>query len=579
MKQIILSTIIIFVFTTLSFSQTEVWRNYLAAVSRYTDMKKDTNGNIYWNTLGFDSEIIKKINQNGNTVWSKSFNDVLQIRNTGSGFYIIDWNTNLFHINFTIYFYNTSGIKVWEKFFDRTWYNFSSCDESGNLMICYRTVNYGSWITKYNKEGGEIFHLNIPQLKEGKSYVDLFNSSGIEDSNNRVWILGNLSVNKEKNTETSYYSLEKIYLYLVIMDKTSGEIIVKKKLPSIYHEEDKNKEDGGRRTEYHKEENFENANDENIPFLSADNLCIWGDNELYISNEKPKSFKEFEAITWRLITVNSKGNFKNFTHKGNGLITYKERDEVDSITYAGKYFEHRLYGVSGNEGGYIYLTGFILRGKAVNELGEVYEDGVLMKYNPTSKKIVWKKTFLNNSATDVNVDRNGNVYVRLSNFSKRLYVFDSNGNGPDSITFNDPVYSIPKYATLDSGYVYLLMRDSVGTYLGKFTLPTFKFASNFVNQNEAERFFLAQNYPNPFNPTTAISFSLLAVSNITLKVYNVLGQEVATLLNSESLEEGKHEIQFDASGLTSGVYFYRLIVADEKGKQVYSETKKLLLMK
>ena len=85
---------------------------------------------------------------------------------------------------------------------------------------------------------------------------------------------------------------------------------------------------------------------------------------------------------------------------------------------------------------------------------------------------------------------------------------------------------------------------------------------------------LQQNYPNPFNPTTAIGFSLLAVGNVSLKIYNILGQEVATLLNNEQLEAGAHEIQFDASALTSGVYFYRLSV---DGK--FSETKKLILMK
>ncbi|MBM4167218.1 MAG: T9SS type A sorting domain-containing protein, partial [Ignavibacteria bacterium] len=59
----------------------------------------------------------------------------------------------------------------------------------------------------------------------------------------------------------------------------------------------------------------------------------------------------------------------------------------------------------------------------------------------------------------------------------------------------------------------------------------------------------------------------------TLKIYNVLGQEVATLLNNEQLEEGEHEVQFDASGLTSGVYFYKLTTP------TFSQTRKLLLMK
>ena len=82
-------------------------------------------------------------------------------------------------------------------------------------------------------------------------------------------------------------------------------------------------------------------------------------------------------------------------------------------------------------------------------------------------------------------------------------------------------------------------------------------------------------YPNPFNPTTAISFQLSAISEVTLKIYNVLGQEVAVLIDNERMENGEHEVQFDASGLPSGVYFYRLNVNNGE----FMQTKKLLLMK
>ncbi|MBM4166225.1 MAG: T9SS type A sorting domain-containing protein, partial [Ignavibacteria bacterium] len=88
-----------------------------------------------------------------------------------------------------------------------------------------------------------------------------------------------------------------------------------------------------------------------------------------------------------------------------------------------------------------------------------------------------------------------------------------------------------------------------------------------------------QNYPNPFNPTTTIRFEIPvgAIHELplqtTLKIYNVLGQEVATLLNNETMEEGMHEIQFDASGLSSGIYFYRLHAG------TFLETKKMILVK
>jgi hypothetical protein len=90
-----------------------------------------------------------------------------------------------------------------------------------------------------------------------------------------------------------------------------------------------------------------------------------------------------------------------------------------------------------------------------------------------------------------------------------------------------------------------------------------------------ERSELAQNYPNPFNPTTTIEFSLPDESFVTMKVYNMLGQEVVTLVENEQFDEGTNEVTFDASSMSSGVYYYRITV---NGSQ-YHEVKKMLLMK
>ena len=90
--------------------------------------------------------------------------------------------------------------------------------------------------------------------------------------------------------------------------------------------------------------------------------------------------------------------------------------------------------------------------------------------------------------------------------------------------------------------------------------------------NKITDYKLNQNYPNPFNPATVISWQLPVRSYITLRVYDILGREVSTLVNKE-LEAGYHEINFDASNLTSGIYFYRLTTPK------YTLVKKMLLMK
>jgi uncharacterized delta-60 repeat protein len=85
-------------------------------------------------------------------------------------------------------------------------------------------------------------------------------------------------------------------------------------------------------------------------------------------------------------------------------------------------------------------------------------------------------------------------------------------------------------------------------------------------------FNLAQNYPNPFNPTTTIQYSIPQRSNVTLKVYDILGNEVATLVNEERAR-GVYSVNFDASQLASGIYFYRIQAGS------FIETKKMILIK
>ncbi len=92
---------------------------------------------------------------------------------------------------------------------------------------------------------------------------------------------------------------------------------------------------------------------------------------------------------------------------------------------------------------------------------------------------------------------------------------------------------------------------------------------------EPEKYSLSQNYPNPFNPTTTIEFNLKENALVTLKIYNILGQEVATLVNHEQMESGNQAVDFDATRLASGVYYYRLVVNDGQFQQV----KKMMLIK
>jgi len=89
---------------------------------------------------------------------------------------------------------------------------------------------------------------------------------------------------------------------------------------------------------------------------------------------------------------------------------------------------------------------------------------------------------------------------------------------------------------------------------------------------------LYQNFPNPFNPSTIIKYSLSHDSNVKLLVYNSLGQTVKVLVNSPQAA-GLHEINFNASNLASGVYFYSLQTGSKSGDQFFHTTRKMLLIK
>jgi len=71
-------------------------------------------------------------------------------------------------------------------------------------------------------------------------------------------------------------------------------------------------------------------------------------------------------------------------------------------------------------------------------------------------------------------------------------------------------------------------------------------------------FYLSQNYPNPFNPSTTIQFGLNKQTEVSLKIYDILGREIASLIKSEVKSAGTYEVTFDASVLASGTYIYKL---------------------
>ncbi len=131
-----------------------------------------------------------------------------------------------------------------------------------------------------------------------------------------------------------------------------------------------------------------------------------------------------------------------------------------------------------------------------------------------------------------------------------------------SVTFeDDPVWPIPRAYTYDLVYAKIN-----GQEYGTLTKVA------FLTQAPLPTFTLEQNYPNPFNPSTNIGFGIPSKSFVTLKIFDALGREVATLVN-EYLSKGNYTRQWRAKGAPTGIYFYSLVAGS------YKETKKLILLR
>ena len=166
------------------------------------------------------------------------------------------------------------------------------------------------------------------------------------------------------------------------------------------------------------------------------------------------------------------------------------------------------------------------------------------------------------------------------------------GEGQNDTIFYDRIDSI--YTTVTTPDTFLVLVDtsvlqpgkiyqwSVAAADSQFTtqcVNAWSFSTGspvFLKENgirTPRQFSLKQNYPNPFNPSTTIELSLPQSGFVTLKIYNILGEEVATLV-SERLAAGKYKYDWDARGWASGVYYYRL-----ETYTGFGQTQKMILLK
>jgi len=203
---------------------------------------------------------------------------------------------------------------------------------------------------------------------------------------------------------------------------------------------------------------------------------------------------------------------------------------------------------------------------------------------------VWTNgAWMNGVLSTYTIDPNGNMVNELiqewlnglwTNYRQSTFTYDAHGN---ELTGNNTMWFGSLWEPSDYD-LPLAVNGSTSHFTG-YAINISYILLNITgvpvdNRNIPNNYSLSQNYPNPFNPSTTISFSLPSKSFVSLKVFDMIGREIATLASGE-LSAGTYTRQWNASNMSSGIYFYRLVANDihsgQHGKVI--ETKKLVLIR
>jgi len=246
-----------------------------------------------------------------------------------------------------------------------------------------------------------------------------------------------------------------------------------------------------------------------------------------------------------------------------------------------------------------YMGNFITNGQG-GLSGPVYifrrkNDYLIGDLSNTIRTYGLNGNYLGNFATEldfpheISITADSNIVVAVDNEldPRGVHIYDYNGNFVKELepmmllrgaiqlsNGNFLVTNIGGVHEIDtSGIVLRTVLGGVSAWhISKVTLSAISGIQNDL-LNPTIRFNIEQNYPNPFNPSTSIQYAVSSRQFVSLKVYDLLGREVATLVNEEK-PAGNYEVEFNGTGLPSGIYLYHLFIDNN-----YKETKKMILLK
>ncbi len=322
-------------------------------------------------------------------------------------------------------------------------------------------------------------------------------------------------------------------------------------------------------------------------FLDADRIPVDGDinnidfvlqHKMVYNNGITGLVKNSnDQVVRSIIIAFRKGAFRDEHHKKYSTVTDSSGSYTFEHMYPGKYI---LFAVP--QDGY-KPTFFTYSGDQTYKWREADSvmvdtsgivsgiDFTLQAFQDSGAAVVHGKV-KDNSGNDIDgaivfaMDSNQQVYAYGVTDAKGNYTISGLVPGTYNITTDKFEYSGSSTNTVNLDYTQNYSASA------SFTLTPESVTAVNDKPEVIQNYNLAQNYPNPFNPTTTIAFQIPSNSRVVLKIYNILGKEVATLVDGMK-EAGKYNVTFNGSNLASGVYFYQLNAGN------FVSTKKLILMK
>ena len=455
--------------------------------------------------------------------------------------------------------YNASGIQQWTSLYIGYVYGIDqpyavTADHSGNVYVTgetgeyfnknYTTIKYNpdgtqDWVRFYdNPEGLRDVATCILTDKSGNIYVSGYNSYG-DSSCNFKWTTIKYNPNGSEIWTRQYCGICDYVLAdyapppAMVMD-SSGNIILT----------------GTSRPDF--------MSDFQLVTIKYDS----SGNQLWI-RKLSYSYKYPSIATDKSSNIYVTGDF--------GIIKYNS--DGDSIWVRST---NTAQSIAADDSGNVIVSG----SKYISGLNKIITE----KYNSSGNQIWSVESNLGYYLASMCVDKKGNTFLagagqNINYYDYYIIEYDKNGNQIWSTLYNDPADSgsIPSKILTDNSDNVYITGESFGIGTG-YDFLTLKYSlitktSNFAS-SIPDKFSLEQNYPNPFNPTTIIRYSLIENGLVKLKLYDVLGNEIATLINEQQIT-GKYDYQLSTINyqLSSGIYYYKL----EAGS--FSEVRKMILLK